>query len=733
MKLFERRVKPSEPNGVDNTNAGHEQTSPISNQPQNIDRAGPNNVRPPYSGPVRPPRPPRPSFYKSQEPVNRPAPGNELPGVPRTPPNAANMPSAQRIHNRPMGGQRQGEGQGQGGTGRVNSRRNGSQGGDRNGNDRGGRRPYQNDRRGTGFTRPNEYVKTVPQIYPTSNALDWGNNISYQFRDAGDEIKLKVITISGVEMIGTNCTVFEYGDDIMVLDAGLGFPGGALVGVDGLVPNLDYLADKKDKVRGLVITHGHTDHIGGIHHIIDKLGFPMIYAPKLAAGLIREKLKETPYANQVKITEIDGDSSYYLGKFKLSHFKMTHTIPDNFGVVIDTPVGRVVATSDYKFDSSPYNESPSDYSKLAKLGDEGVLLVLDESTNAKKHGWSESESDITKDMENIIRTSEGRVIIGMFSTMVNRVRQIVEIADRQGKKVAVLGRSLETIVRITHGLGYINVANSVFVPFDQIKNIPDSQLVILTTGSQGEANAALMRIAKGDHPKVQLRKTDTVVFSSSRIPGNEGKIDGLINMITGHGVRVLTNDYLTLHATGHGFQEDHKLMIRLLKPKFFMPVHGEPSMLQAHKDTAMSLGYEEKDIIIPSNGMIAEFWKEGWKIVDKIESNPLWVEGNRVGNFDPEIVEDRKILMDEGIVFVTIKFVESSDLASENMEINHRGFFIQREDEYFFKKLPASIIQSVNGMKERNKESVRSSVKRFVENELTRQYEKKPMVVVSIV
>lgn len=622
------------------------------------------------------------------------------------------------------------------------SRQTGSSGQSQNNQRRGNnpqRRDSRNQRGGQNTRRDGAFQRQGPrrqvngqQVFHTANALTWGNNSSYQFKNDPDGAKLRVIPISGVEMVGTNCTVLEYDQDIVVVDAGLGFPGETLVGVDGLVPNLSYLYDKKDKIRGLVITHGHTDHIGGIHHIIDKIGFPMIYAPKLAAGLIREKLKETPYAKQVKITEIDGDSSYYLGKFRVSHFKMTHTIPDNFGIVFDTPVGRVVTTSDYKFDSSPYKESPSDYSKLAKLGDEGVLLALDESTNAKKRGWSESETDIAKDMEDIIRGSSGRVIIGMFSTMVNRIRQVVEIADKHNKKVAVLGRSLETIVRITHGLGYIDVANSVFVPFDQINKIADDKIIILTTGSQGEANAALMRIAKGEHPKVQLRKTDTVVFSSSRIPGNETKIDYLINMITERGVRVLTNDYLTLHATGHGFQEDHKLMLRLLKPKFFMPVHGEPSMLVAHKDTAMQMGYEEQNIIIPSNGMIIEFWKDGWKIVEKIDTTPLWVEGNRVGDFDPLIVEDRKLLMDEGVIMVALKNQASGELSKENLDIHHRGFFVQSNDEFFFKKLPSAILHSVNGLADRSNDSVKAVVKRFVENELQRYYEKRPMVVVSV-
>ncbi len=534
-------------------------------------------------------------------------------------------------------------------------------------------------------------------------------------------------------MVGTNCTVFEYEDDIIILDAGLGFPGELLTGVDALVPNLEYVYDKKDKIRGLVITHGHTDHIGGIHHIYDKIGYPTIYAPALAAELIKEKMKETPHADQLKIEVIDGDSNYYLGKFHLSHFKMTHTIPHNFGVVIDTPVGRIVTPSDYKFDSSPYKESPSDYSRLGKLGDEGVLLLLDESTNAKKKGWSESESDIAKDIDDILRESQGRIIIGMFSTMVNRIRQVVEIAAKNNKKVAVLGRSLETVVRISHKLGLIDVNNSIFVPFEDINRIPDNQIVILTTGSQGEPNAALMRMALGEHKKVQLKASDTVVFSSSRIPGNEGKIDHLINLITMRGCRVLINDFLTLHASGHGFQEDHKLMLQLVKPKFFMPIHGEPSMLAAHKDTAKGLGYQDQNIIIARDGSVIELWKDGWEIVDQITSTPLWVEGNRVGDFESEIINERKLLQDEGVVIITMKNIENPEFSADDLVVDHKGFFVQNNDEYMVKTLPRIIQDVVNGLKDRSKESVMMAVDRVIEDELMRQYEKKPLVVVTVV
>lgn len=570
------------------------------------------------------------------------------------------------------------------------------------------------------------------QVIHTADATNWGDSSTYRFKDFQGS-KLKVIPISGVEMIGTNCTVLEYENDIIIIDAGLGFPEYELTGIDALVPNLTYLADKLDKVRGLVITHGHTDHIGGLHYIYDKIGFPTIYAPRLAAEMIREKFKETPFSERLKIQEIDGNSSYYLGKFHLSHFRMNHTIMDNYGICIDTPVGRVVTPSDYKFDLTPYKESPSDYSKLAKLGDEGVLLLMDESTNVKIKGWAPSESAIAADLENTIRDAHGRLIIGIFSTMISRIRQIVEISGRYGKKIVVFGRSLDTNVKISHRLGYIDVLNSDFIAPEEMHNYSDDSIVILTTGSQGEPNAALMRMALDEHNRITLKKSDTVVFSSSRIPGNENKIDKLINLIASKGCRILTNEHLTLHASGHGCKEDHKLILQLLKPKFIMPIHGEPSMLTANKENAMSLGYRDENIIISQDGSVIELWHDGWQINDKINSEPLLVEGNRIVDFDMEIIRERRIMTDEGVVILTLKNYTAQQFSENDIEFMTKGFFVQKTDSYLKRELPASILNFLNKMNpDRDKETIRNSLRSFIEKEIEKMYEKKPLVVVSV-
>ncbi|BDQ04637.1 MAG: ribonuclease J [Candidatus Dojkabacteria bacterium] len=570
------------------------------------------------------------------------------------------------------------------------------------------------------------------ELLHTSNALNWGDRSQYKFKDFNGQ-KVRIIPISGLRMIGTNCTVIEDDQDIIIIDAGLGFPEFDLAGVDALVPNLSYLNDRKDRIRGIIITHGHTDHIGGLHYIYEKIGCPRVYAPRLAAEMIKDKFKELKLEHLLKISTIDSDSNYYLGKFKISHFRMNHTIMDNYGICIDTPVGRIVTPSDYKIDLTPYKEPPSDYSKLTKLGDEGVLLLMDESTNVKLKGWAPSETSIAEDLENTIRDADGRLIIGLFSTMISRMRQIIEIAAHYNKKIVISGKSLETNIRIAHRLGYIDVLNSVFIPPEDMDRFPDNAIVILTTGSQGEPNAALMRMAQGEHNRITLKPTDTIVFSSSRIPGNENKIDRLINLLAAKGCRILTSDNLVLHASGHGHKEDHKLMLQLVKPKFIMPIHGEPSMLAANKENAMTLGYKEEQIIIAKDGDVIELWPGGWEIVNHINSEPLWVEGNRVGDFDMSIINERKIMTEEGVIVLTIKMNTNNQYSYEDFEIQTKGFFVQSKDTFIQKELSEAILRTLNQLKpESDKDTIHNIIKFLIEQEIGRNYQKKPLIVISI-
>lgn len=490
-------------------------------------------------------------------------------------------------------------------------------------------------------------------LYQSTNANNWEGNRIYKYKELKNQV-IKIIPISGVEMVGANCTVIESDEDLILIDIGLGFPETDLLGIDAIIPNLEYVKNKIHKLRGIIVTHGHTDHIGGIPYLYQSIGSPIIYSPRLAAEMLREKFKELKIQNY-KIDIIDGNSVYYLGKFRISHFRMNHTIMDNYGVCIDTPIGKIVITGDYKFDLTPYKEPPSDYSKLARIGDDKVLVLLDESTNVKNIGWAPSESSIAYDLENIIRDTNGRLIIGLFSTMISRIRQISELSHKYGKKVAVVGKSLQSNISIAYKLGYIDVSNSLFIDLKDINKFSDDSLVILATGSQGEPNSALMKIALDEHENLQLKPTDTIVFSSSRIPGNEQKIDRLINLISEKKCKVITSENLTLHATGHGFSEDHKLMIQLIKPKFIIPIHGDQSMLVANRENAKKLGYRNENIIIPRNGDVIEVKSNNCTIIDNVHKTHLWLENNKIYESNEDAMKERRISSENGFLICVIK------------------------------------------------------------------------------
>lgn len=596
----------------------------------------------------------------------------------------------------------------------------------------------RNHNNGSSGSRSHNFQGNRQNQYPTylnKSTKNWMNIEDYpKYQEGESKNKLKIYTLSGLMMIGTNCTAFEYGNDILIVDAGIGYPDEFLPGVDLLVPNLNYFKDKKEKIRGIIITHGHMDHIGGVHYVIEDLGFPNIYGSRLACEMIKLKLQEVGIADKVKLFVIDGDSSYRLGEFSINHFKMTHTIPDNYGIVFSLPIGRIVISSDYKFDSNPYKEAPSDYAKLAKLGELGVLLLLNESTNARKQGWSDSESEIASDIGTTIREAKGRVMIGMFSTMVNRMRQIVEFSHKYNKKVAVLGRSLNNIVKITHNMGLIDVENGVYIDINDTHKYPDEQIVIIATGSQGEPNSALMRIAEERHNKIRIKQTDTVVFSSSRIPGNENKIDRLIDLFSRKGITVLTNDYLTLHASGHGYKEEHKLMIQLTRPKYIMPVHGDFTMRHALASTAKEIGYDDSSCIIAFDGAVTEIDENGFKIVGTIDSKPQWVEGNRVGKFSYSIVEERIKLLDEGVIVVSIKYRnDGTDYQGSDMEIISKGFFIQDDDTYLSDVFKTSLLDKLNSsFRQAEISTIKDQIKHYATDLLKEKYQKDVLVIVSV-
>ncbi|MCX8035220.1 MAG: ribonuclease J [Candidatus Dojkabacteria bacterium] len=590
------------------------------------------------------------------------------------------------------------------------------------------------NRRNKNNYKERENYHSQREKFRINSATNWGENSTYQFQRSDSE-PVKIIPINGLETVGTNCTLIQYKDDIIIIDLGLGLAEYNLPGVDAVVPNLSYLDDKKDKIRGIIITHGHTDHIGALQYLYAELGCPPIHAPRMASEMIKDKFEEAKLKDKLKINQIDENSSYYLGIFRIQHFRMTHTIMDNYGVAIDTPHGKIVTPSDYKFDLSPYKEPPSDYSRLVKLGDEGVLLLLDESTSVKKPGWAPSETTIAKDLEEIIRTAPGRLIIGLFSTMISRVRQITEIAFKYNKKIAILGKSIKTNLDIAHRLGYINVSSSTYISPKEINKYPDNQIIILSTGSQGEPDSALIKLAQNEYKNVYLKPTDTVLFSSSRIPGNELRIDALINELVLKGCKVITSEYMMVHASGHGCKEDHRLMITLTRPKFVMPIHGDPSMRQANKDLLLEMGYRSDEVILVNNGQIVELWSDRWQLGDSVDVSPLWIEGYKLGKFDSNIVEERKALINDGLLSITIKLRNNNGkYQTENIQVQTVGMFIEIHDSYIKQELKHEIINQISQINSNvSTEFFIKTIRHFVLQKIREKYNKSPYILITVI
>ena len=553
-----------------------------------------------------------------------------------------------------------------------------------NRDDRGPRRPYNKDGRGGNDNRRNGnnrggrspfnqkyYVKNLVKV-----TQDYVDTAPPAVLERG---KLRVIPIGGVEFIGINTMAIEYGDDMIIIDMGFGFPKDKMNGVDYLIPNYSYVFQNLTKLRGIVITHGHLDHIGAIPYVYKELGMPMIYAGKLSSELIKEKSRDFAMEDALKIQEITSLSKYRLGVFEISYFRVNHNIPDAYGIIIRTPVGNIVHTGDFKFDLTPYREPVTEFAKIAGIGNEGVLLLCSDSTNACELKWSDSESSVTPDLTRLINEAPGRVITATFSTLITRMAQIVEIAHHAGRKVVMTGRSIESTVRIAKELGLIKVPLDAFVTKEQSQNIPDKELLIMATGSQGEENAALSRMVGGTHNNFDIKVGDTVILSSSFIPGNEGKINDVIGKLTKKGAFVYHSKMMDVHASGHAAAEDHKMLLHLAKPKYLMPIHGDYVALVGQKATALKVGMDKDSVILTENGTTIDFDATGYKVAGKVNATPIAVDGNIVGDITPEIISDRQRLGEEGVLMIVV--------SGQDINIVTRGFIEVKESQHYIDEI----------------------------------------------
>ena len=542
--------------------------------------------------------------------------------------------------------------------------------------------------------------------------------------------KLKIISLGGLNEIGKNLTVYEYGGDIIIVDVGMGFPDDDMYGIDVVIPDFTYLIKNKDKIRGIFLTHGHEDHIGSIPYLLRSVNVP-IYATRMTAGLVKLKLEEHRLLDKAKLITCEAGEVVKAGKFSVEFIHVNHSIADAAAFAIKTPIGTVVHTGDFKIDPTPIQGGMTDLARLGELGKKGVLALLADSTNVERPGFTKSERSVGASFDALFRGCDSRIIVTTFASNVDRIQQVISVAAKYGRKVAVTGRSMENAMKVSVELGYMQIPDGVLVDVNHIKSLPDNKVCIITTGSQGETMSALTRMAFNTHKQVEIRAGDRVILSASAIPGNENAIGSVINELYRKDAEVINERSGPLHVSGHACQEELKIIHALVKPKFFIPVHGEQRMLKTHSKLAQEMGMDPRRILISDIGKVMELTQNSAKINGTVPAGKVFVDGYGVGDVGSVVLRDRKHLAEDGMIVVVVSMSSEDGSVVSGPDIITRGFVYVKESEGLMEELRRVAINALEGCQQEHCTdwaAIKSEMKNDLSNFLYKKTKRNPMI-----